>query len=343
MNQVAARRDLGDPKVIVDFARLVGDRENLRNLYLATYADLRASSPGAWNEWKGASLLELFGRTSEFLESGHGDPDRAVEQMEAHIESRREEARRELRRLGFAESRIEAHFERMPRRYFVSHTGRQIVRHARVVLSFAPDQLVATSVLEMSGGITTFTLCAPDQHGLYAQVAGCLMAVGINVLASHVYTMGGGMALEIYRVSTPAGRAEERRALWAKLDQTLEDVLSGRRQLEAMLRHLRQPIGRGVTPSRLPPSVGISNEVSDFYTVVDLSANDRLGLLYELTRTIAAHGLEVFLSRATTVLDQVADTFYLKTRDGKKLTDPQAIEALRCDLLELVVEDRGDG
>ncbi len=140
MPHVAQRRDLSDPKVIVDFARVVGDRENLRNLYLATYADMRASSPSAWNEWKGASLAELFERTSEFLESGRDDPHRAVEQMEAHIESRREEAKREIRSLGIAESRVDAYFEMMPRRYFVAHTARQIAQHARVVLSFAPDQ-----------------------------------------------------------------------------------------------------------------------------------------------------------------------------------------------------------
>jgi [protein-PII] uridylyltransferase len=117
MPHVAQRRDLSDPKVIVDFARVVGDRENLRNLYLATYADMRASSPSAWNEWKGASLAELFARTSEFLESGQDDPHRAVEQMEAHIESRREEAKCEIRSLGIAESRVDAYFEVMPRRY----------------------------------------------------------------------------------------------------------------------------------------------------------------------------------------------------------------------------------
>ncbi len=38
MSHVAQRRDLSDPKVIVEFARTCGDRENLRNLYLA---DLR--------------------------------------------------------------------------------------------------------------------------------------------------------------------------------------------------------------------------------------------------------------------------------------------------------------
>jgi [protein-PII] uridylyltransferase len=343
MARVAQRRDLSDPKVIVDFARVVGDRENLRNLYLVTYADLRASSPSAWNEWKGASLRELFERTSEFLESGRDDPDRAVEQMEAHIESRREEARRELRVLGIAESRVEAYFEMMPRRYFVSHPARRIVQHAMVVFSFAPDQLISTSVRELPGESSTFILCARDQHGLYAKVAGSLTAAGINILASQVYTTRKGLALEIYRVSTPPGRTEEKRDAWSKLDRTLKDVLSGRRALEAVVQHLRPPVGRSVTPSRRPPSVEISNQVSDFYTVVDLSANDRLGLLYDLTRVIAAHGLEVFLSRATTVLDQVADTFYVKGPDGSKVTDPQVIEALRRDLLEAAGAGDGDG
>jgi [protein-PII] uridylyltransferase len=214
MPHVAQRRDLSDPKVIVDLARVVGDRENLRNLYLATYADMRASSPSAWNEWKRASLAELFERASEFLESGRDDPHRAVEQMEGHIESRREEAKCEIRSLGIAESRVDAYFEVMPRRYFAAHTARQIAQHARVVFSFAPDQIIATSVREMAGGLSTLILCARDQHGLYASVAGCLTAVGINILASQVYTMREGMALEIYRVSTPPGSAAERRPVW---------------------------------------------------------------------------------------------------------------------------------
>ena len=259
------------------------------------------------------------------------------------MESRREAARREIRSLGIAESRVDAFFEAMPRRYFISHTARQIARHARVVLSFAPDQLFSTSVRVMAGWLSTLILFSRDRHALYANVAGCLTAVGINILASQVYTMREGMALEIYRLSTPPGSTAERRPVWEKLDHTLKDVLSGRRELGAMVHQQRQPIGRRLTPSRKPPSVGISNEVSDFYTVVDLSANDRMGLLYDLTRTLAAHGLEIFLSKATTVLDQVADTFYVKGPDGKKLTDPQAIEALRRDLLKLSGEDYGDG
>ena len=82
-----------------------------------------------------------------------------------------------------------------------------------------------------------------------------------------------------------------------------------------------------------PGSATITNDDSDFYTIADITANDRLGLLHDLTRVIAEHGLEIYISKAATSLDQVTDTFYLKDQEGKKLADEQAIERLRLDLL----------
>lgn len=343
MSHVSQRRDLSDPKVIVDFARTVGDRENLRNLYLATYADMRASSASAFSEWRAELLRELFERTSEFIESGRDDPERALEQVEARVETRREAARRELRQLGVAASRIAAYFEMMPRRYFVSHTPRQIARHALVVFSLKPGQTVATSVREMRGGFSELIVCARDVHGLYSHVAGSLAAAGINILGSHVYTTRTGLALEVYRVTTPGGGQTERREAWAQLDAILVRVLTGEVEVGSLIRKRRPRVGVKAPPGEQPPSVSVRNDVSDFYTVVDLTANDRLGLLHELTRAIADQGLEIFLSKATTVLDQVADTFYLKGPGEKKLTDPDAIERLRASLLDVVRGDDGDG
>jgi [protein-PII] uridylyltransferase len=336
MSHVAQRRDLGDPRVIVDFARLVKDRVNLHNLYLATFADMRASSSYAFTEWRGELLRELFERTSEFLESGRDDPRRALEQVEARVERRRDAARQELRSLGVAESRIDGFFEMMPRRYFVSHTPPQIARHALVVFAFREDQVVSSSVREMRGGFSEFIVCTRDVHGLYADVAGGLAAAGINILGSHVYTTRTGLALEVYRVSTPRGGEEEKREAWRELDRILHAVLTREQRVADLLARRRRPVGATSTPSKAPPTVSIRNDVSDFYTVVDITANDRLGLLHDLTRTIAAHGLEIFLSKATTVLDQVADTFYLKTEEGRKLADRTALEVLRRDLLAVV-------
>ncbi len=294
---------------------------------------MRASSRYAFTEWRGELLRELFERTSEFLESGRDDPRRALEQVEARVERRRDAARQELRSLGVAESRIDGFFEMMPRRYFVSHTPPQIARHALVVFAFREGQVVSSSVREMRGGFSEFIVCTRDVHGLYADVAGALAAAGINILGSHVYTTRTGLALEVYRVSTPRGGEEEKREAWRELDRILHAVLTREQRVADLLARRRRPVGATRTPSKAPPTVSIRNDVSDFYTVVDITANDRLGLLHDLTRTIAAHGLEIFLSKATTVLDQVADTFYLKTEEGRKLADRTALEVLRRDLL----------
>ncbi|MGH0038464.1 MAG: [protein-PII] uridylyltransferase [Myxococcota bacterium] len=338
MSHLAQRRDLSDPKLILDFARRCGDRENLRNLYLLTFADIRASSRDAWTDWKGQLLRELFERAAEFLETGEDDPDRAIELIEARVDLRRDGARSALLAKGHSEEDVDAFFSSMPRRYFIAHTPRQIARHAEVVIDFRSGAALGTRFREMRGDFTEFIVCAPDRHGLYSTVAGVLMARGLNILGSHVYSLRSGLALEVYRLSTPEGGPEERQSEWSQLEVALERVLSGETTVEELLRNRRRPFGTPRPPSREPSSVEVSNLESDFYTIVDVTANDRIGLLYELTRTIAEHGLEIYLSKAGMILDQVADTFYLKDAAGKKLRDPAAIEALRRDLLEVVVD-----
>ena len=202
---------------------------------------------------------------------------------------------------------------------------------------------MATSVREMRGGFAEFLICTRDVPGLYANVAGCLTAAGINVLGSHVYTTRTHLALEVYRVTTPAGGEAEKQLVWARLEEMLQQVLGGERSVADLLAGRRRALGRSVSPSQAPPSVSISNVESDFYTVVDVAANDRRGLLYDLVNTLTEHRLEIYISKATTILDQVADTFYVKDSERKKLTDAQKVAKLQQDLLAVAQRGVADG
>jgi [protein-PII] uridylyltransferase len=339
MSHIAQRRDLSDARLIVDFARTCGDRENLRNLYLLTFADIRASSATAWTDWKGQLLRELFERTSELLETGASDPGHAIELIERRVEIRRAAAAAELVGLGVADANAHAFFEVMPKRYFTAHTPRQIARHAMVVLGLSRDALLSMAIREFRADFSELIVYTKDRHGLSADVAGTLTAHGVNILGAHVYTTKSGQALEIYRVSTPEGGEEERRLLWDAFQTSLERVLRGDVRVAELLKRRRRPRRRDLMIAHAPTTASISNEESDFYTIVDVSANDRLGLLHDLTRTIADHGCEIYISKAAKIMDQVADSFYLKDADGKKLSDPQRIETLRVALLEAAQRD----
>jgi len=335
MSHLAQRRDLSDPKLILEFAQLCGDRTNLRNLYLATFADVRASSRDAWTQWKGDLLRELFERTSEFLETGADDSTKAMELMEARVERRRAGAREELRTLGVGEGKIEAFFESMPRRYFLTHTPRQIARHAQVVLRYQPERSCALAIRSMKGGFTELIVCARDVHGLYAQVAGTIASNGLNILASNVYTTREQLALEVYRVTTPAGGREEREMVWRALEDELERVLRGDLEVEALLQR-RGGARRSTRPPRSePPRVLVTNAESDFYTLVDVTAEDRVGLLHDLTRTLGEFDLEIFVSKAATIRDQAADSFYVRDPSGRKLSN-ESIARVERALWDLV-------
>jgi [protein-PII] uridylyltransferase len=84
----------------------------------------------------------------------------------------------------------------------------------------------------------------------------------------------------------------------------------------------------------------VTNSESDFYTLVDVTADDRIGLLYDLTRTLGDHKVEVFVSKAGTIRDQVADTFYVRGEDGAKLAADR-LEPLQAALLA-AIESSGD-
>jgi [protein-PII] uridylyltransferase len=345
MSHLAQSRDLSDPQLILELAQVCGDRTNLRNLYLATFADVRASSVEGWTDWKGQLLRELFERTAEMLETGAERPDQAVALLEARVERRRESAREELTRLGVGETKIQSFFDQLPRRYFLSHTPRQIARHAQLVLRFGDGVRVVTAHQAMKGGFTEFIVCTRDMHGLYSKVAGVMAACGLNILGSHVYTTRGGLALEIYRTHTPRGGPEEQAMIWREVEELLDSVLAGSVEVGDLVRRRRRPVGlTRPRASRKPPRVLVSNTESEFYTLVDVIADDRLGLLYDVTRTIGEQGFEIYISKAATIKDQVTDAFYLKDSDGRKIKDSNVLNRLREALLETLSSGgQGDG
>ena len=128
----------------------------------------------------------------------------------------------------------------------------------------------------------------------------------------------------------------EQAMLWQEVESLLESVLNGVVDVGDLVRRRRRPVSTTRPPSRKPPRVLISNTESEFYTLVDVIADDRIGLLYDVTRTLGEQGVEIFISKAATIKDQVTDAFYVKDEEGKKIKDPMLLERLRNALLEAV-------
>ena len=123
---------------------------------------------------------------------------------------------------------------------------------------------------------------------------------------------------------------------FSDLEVDLGKVIAGELDVEELIQRRRTGrLGLPSPPSPQPSRVLISNTESDFYTVVDVIAHDRLGLLHDVTRCLGEHGLEIYISKAATIKDQVTDSFYLRDARGKKMRDEEALDRLRRELLAI--------
>ena len=76
-------------------------------------------------------------------------------------------------------------------------------------------------------------------------------------------------------------------------------------------------------------TIRIDNDASDFFTVIEIGAPDRVGLLYDITRTLAELRLDVHLAKVATYADRVVDAFYVRDALGRKLDDAAGADELR--------------
>jgi len=83
-------------------------------------------------------------------------------------------------------------------------------------------------------------------------------------------------------------------------------ALKGQTGEKPVFRRLWAEECKGLRPTttRLPTQVRIDNSSSDPFTILDIFAHDRMGLLYTIARTIFRLGLSVHVARIGTYFDK---------------------------------------
>jgi [protein-PII] uridylyltransferase len=334
MYHVATRRDLDDPATIEEFCRAfhAGGREGLRNLYLLTVSDLSTTSPTAMTSWKARMLDELYFAAEAYLagQEPRADAERLARVREAVRQAWRGAAAGGVAPTAAADheaSTPDAYVASMPERYLLANDPESIVEHARVVAARGTKAAHVARVPWRHAAAAELCVVAQDRPGLLASIAAAITANRLEVLAAQVYSRaagqaGGGVeAVDLFWVRDREGGTEGVESALPRLARDLEDVCSGRVDVEELLR---TRIGTA-SPWRERPSPAVPTEVllddrsSPRHTVVEVFAKDRPGLLYTLARALHELGLSIALSKINTEGTRVADVFYVSELNGAKV------------------------
>ena len=321
MSRIAQKSDLSDPDVIAAFATRVGSERNLTALYLLTVADIRGTSPKVWNAWKAKLLEDLYRYTLRVL--GGRAPD-----ADAEVELRKREALIlvALHSLPFA-----AHkplWDTLDIGYFMRHEAVDIAWHtkqlSRHVGSAKPIVRARRSPAGEGLQVLVYT---PDQPDLFARICGYFDQRSFSIQDARIHTAKNGHALDTFQVITQAD-PDEYRELTSMLEHELAHTIAANGPLPAPGKGR---VSRRVKSFPIAPRVSLRPDEKSQRWLLNISASDRVGLLYCIARVLARHHINLQLAKVATLGERVDDTFLV---DGAALQQNKAQIEIETELLE---------
>ncbi len=349
------RYDLDDEETAASFAKFTENTDNLRYLYVHTLCDARGTAPTLWNGYKDSSHRLLFKRTLEH-HSHSGD-----------IVSRREEERTMLlsdlleRQIdGISNEEVEAHFNLLPERYFINNSTDEIALHIRMVhdlLQKIQDSKSIGSLVPVidwrddhDEGLSVVTVVTWDRAGLFYKLAGALSVAGVNILNTKAISRSDHITIDTFYVIEDGGGVVRDKNAKSVFEVQLKEALVYNKDLlpEIIEQERKQQAAsksknRELLAAPFPPSVEVYHELSLKRTIIEVQANDRIGLLYRLSRLIFEKGFDITFARISTERKVAMDTFYIENVTPKESTSTSNLLLLREGLSAIVNEDSQNG
>ena len=336
MNHLALRRDTSDEDLVVRFAVQVGSPELLQMLYVLTAADLGAVGPDVWDGWKSQVLTDLYHRAMQQLAG-----DSPATTTDHLFERKREEIRTCLS--GDAdEAWYGRHVDALTAGYLSATSAEQAAADLRLLHDLAPGAVRATASYEPDAATLQVTVGTSEAvaPGIFHKLTGALTSQGLEIRSAQIHTLAEGLVLDRFWVHDPdyAGASPPDRI--RTLNQAVEKSLHAESgQAPAFRRTWKSSEQRTIFGPKPQIRVNTDNSTSDRYTIIDVFAYDRTGLLYAVTRALFELGCSVWRAKISTYFDQVLDVFYVTDQENRKIVDQKRLDAIRQRLLEVIGED----
>ncbi len=337
----ATTKDIGDPNTIADFAAAVKNPSWMEALHLFTYVDSNGTNDEAWNDWKASLMRQLHRSTDAFFsdqKSFQEQFNRPTVETKKKVVSRLPDS---------FEDEIEAHFKGMPERYFRHRGSTSIVRHIKLFRRFfkSVHRTTHESLVPKLGweerpdeGYSLLEVAGWNRHLLLAKVAGALAARNINILSADLFTRSDDLVLDIFRVCTstlnPVTSPREIERI-----QDLMDEEYGIKECEidfsALIEQQEAPSVIEADPPNfdIPQRIYLSNSDEEVATILEVQAQDRIGLLYDIFTILGEMNIQVLHARISTQAGAAIDRFHIvDAMSEKKITDDSRLTNLNKQL-----------
>jgi [protein-PII] uridylyltransferase len=302
----------------------IGTEDLLKQLCLLTFADVSAVSPDTLTPWKEELLWRLYVDTYNHLTLAYADEliDRGQVDVPSLGAARPDD---------ISEEELSQLLAGFPKRYLALFDAESIYRHVRLARDIHPDE--PRLFLEQKAGVWELTVVTVDKPYLFSNICGVLSYFGMNILRGQALTSPTGLVLDVFQFTDQEGFFQHNPTATPQFYRVLQDVVAGSIDITALLRGKERSVLYRRS-QRVAPVIYFDDEHSQKYTVLEIIADDALGLLHRISRTISSQGCDVDLVLISTEGEKAIDVFHV-TKGGVKL-DETAQVALKDGLARML-------
>jgi len=324
MSHIAQRRDLHDIDVIEHFTSFLNNDEELRLLFLLTYADMNAVGGATFNEWKNSLLKELYTKSESSLNN-----ESLQENFEMVVDRRRQKLEERLK----ARPEIFELSKTIDDEYLYSTKAVHIIRYLGMAENVSDQNDVVIEIDQRSELDTIEVIvCAKDRPGLLSRICGALSSFAYNIKWAKIYTLENNITIDNILIDNPFAGRKMPETKQESLKQRIVETIKDNKDIAEQINQSGSPLKKPAQVFSKKDKIVFDNDVSSNYTVVDIYAKDRLGLLYDILCTFARLKLNVARAKISTDVDRVVDSFYLFDSSGEKLLDQKMLDIIEEEL-----------
>ncbi|MEQ1826112.1 MAG: [protein-PII] uridylyltransferase [Pirellula sp.] len=336
MAHTAFRFDLAQKDPIVNFAKQVGSLERLQHLLVLTCADLDAVGPGALNEWKLRLILQLYDATeSQFRSDSPGQKFLDI------VATQRTAVRTHRNAVERGEPWWTEQIDAIPAGYLLSIKPNEIVAELRKLRELSVDKPVqAWGKVLVAQNATEYVAAVLQQQptGLFHRIVGSLSSQGLSILSAEIHTQPGRIAWDRFVVQDPDYEGTPPLHRVDEVCKNLAKAIDPTNTKPPVFRRVwkTQSTVDAASARTQPTQIRFDNSTSESQTIISVFAYDRIGLLYDISKTLYDLKLDLQVAKVSTHLDQVVDVFYVTDLEGQKVTEPTRLYTLRQSLLRAI-------
>jgi [protein-PII] uridylyltransferase len=324
MSLVAQKRDISDPKVIKNFAELVGDQDKLELLYILTVADIRATSNNLWNSWKDALLRDLYLYTSNYFKQ-------ETVNLEQVWESNKAKAKTRLLKKGFDDLTIEALWKNLDEEYFSKRSPNAIAWQMERILKKPKGQSTVIGIQSTSrrSGSEVFVF-TKDKANLFATLTATLNQKGLTIQAANIYTDKNSYCYDSFFVLDSQGNALTDKFFKRSIKQAILTNITNISKANLMVQR-RMP--RQFKYFSIPTKVEFFNDEYTGFTRMELTTRDQSGLLAAIGKAFKTTNVRLHDARINTLGEKVEDIFIISSKNNAAIIDLEMQQDIRSQIL----------